>query len=121
MKIITWNLIKVFIGFIFGTVLLYFIVDLPILVVSLIQMIFFTILYSFLDRMKKKIENRKLSSWVTKYPIKEKFHAEVAKIYGNCPNCGSTNLKWDKLFVSTIVCQDCREEPKMYAGIYLSE
>lgn len=55
MKIIYQNIVKVIIGFIFGSILLYFIKDLHFLLISLIQMIFFTTLYTIIDKIIQQI------------------------------------------------------------------
>ena len=49
------NIIKVGIGFVFGSILLFFIQDLHFIIISLIQMFFFTVLYSSIDRIIKKV------------------------------------------------------------------
>jgi hypothetical protein len=63
MKEIIDNLIKVSIGFVFGSILLMFIGEMNVWVISLIQMIFFTSLYSVLDillnKIKKKMRKKK--------------------------------------------------------------
>lgn len=56
MMILLWNFIKVFTAFFIGIGLLWFIYDLPIAWISFIQMVIFTIWYSFLDWVYVKIK-----------------------------------------------------------------
>ena len=51
-----WNLIKVTLGFVAGTGLLYAIQDLAVVLISLIQMIFFTLFYTMLDSVRDRIQ-----------------------------------------------------------------
>jgi len=60
MRIFVWNTIKVFTAFLIGIGLLALIKDLPIVLISFIQMVVFTCLYSCLDLIYDKIRARRL-------------------------------------------------------------
>lgn len=53
------NLLKVGLGFIFGTVLMYYIQSYHFFVISLINMIFFTCFYTIIDKILKKLKNER--------------------------------------------------------------
>lgn len=60
---IVYNFAKVLIGFFIGTFFLYFIQDLPVVIISLLQMVFFTLLYSLLDYIYKGIKGNERDNY----------------------------------------------------------
>ena len=54
-----YNAFKVSIGFLLGTALLYLIHDLEIIWISVIQLIFFSVLYAGIDNVVKRIKKER--------------------------------------------------------------